>query len=81
MFPSVIWQRCQFHYQQNVTHHVPKVAMRKEIAAGIRTIFNAADRDDAEAKKQKFRFLTKMYGWIEAQVERQVGETRRFAWH
>jgi len=46
--------------------------------------------NDARIKEVEFRrgnrlsvfwFLTKMYGWIEAQVERQVGETRRFAWH
>jgi len=74
MFPSVIWQRCQFHYQQNVTHHVPKVAMRKEIAAGIRTIFNAADRDDAEAKKQKFIAQYKdkapaLIAWVEITID------------
>jgi transposase-like protein len=54
VFPSVIWQRCQFHFQQNVTQYVPKLAMRKPVAAAIRNIFNAADRDDAEVKKQKF---------------------------
>ncbi len=26
VFPSVPWQRCQFHLQQNAGHYVPKVA-------------------------------------------------------
>ena len=74
VFPSVIWQRCQFHYQQNVVHHVPKVALRKEIASAIRAIFNASDRDDAEAKKQKF--IDKYYKqapaltkWVELTID------------
>src|SRR5699024_147049 len=39
VFPSVPWQRCQFHLQQNAGHYVPRKAMRKTVAADIRAIF------------------------------------------
>jgi transposase-like protein len=29
VLPSVPWQRCQFHLQQNAGHYVPRVSMRK----------------------------------------------------
>ena len=44
------WQRCQFHLQKNAQKYVPRVAMRREVAAAIRAIFNAASL--AEAKQQ-----------------------------
>jgi transposase-like protein len=49
VFPSVPWQRCQFHLQQNAQSYAPKKAMKKEIAADIRAVFNAPD--DEEAKR------------------------------
>ena len=45
---SVPWQRCQFHLQQNAGAYVPKQAMRYEVAADIRSMFNAPDRSSAE---------------------------------
>ena len=45
---SVPWQRCQFHLQQNAGAYVPKQAMRYEVAADIRSMFNAPDRKTAE---------------------------------
>ena len=45
---SVPWQRCQFHLQQNAGAYVPKQAMRMEVAADIRAMFNAPDRKTAE---------------------------------
>ena len=45
---SVPWQRCQFHLQQNAGTYVPRQAMRGEVAADIRSIFNASDRKTAE---------------------------------
>ncbi len=45
---SVPWQRCQFHLQQNAGAYVPKQAMRIEVAADIRAMFNATDRQAAE---------------------------------
>ena len=48
VFGSVPWQRCQFHLQQNAGAYVPKQAMRMEVAADIRSMFNAPDRKVAE---------------------------------
>ena len=45
---SVPWQRCQFHLQQNAGAYVPKQAMRFEVAADIRSMFNAPDRKTVE---------------------------------
>lgn len=48
VFPTVPWQRCQFHLQQNAGHYVPKKSMRENVASDIRMIFNAPDRENAE---------------------------------
>jgi len=48
VFPSVKWQRCQFHLQQNAQSYVPKKAMKKQVANRIRAIFNAPDQAEAE---------------------------------
>jgi putative transposase len=48
VFPSILWQRCQFHLQQNAQQYVPRKAMKKEVGADIRSIFNAANREEAD---------------------------------
>ncbi len=48
VFGSIPWQRCQFHLQQNVGAYLPKQHMRLEVAADIRSMFNAPDRKTAE---------------------------------
>ena len=48
VFPSVPWQRCQFHLQQNAQAYVPKQSMKKEVAEDIRNIFNACNRVEAD---------------------------------
>lgn len=47
-FPSVAWQRCQFHLQQNASQYVPKQEMKAAVAADIRNIFDAPDRAEAD---------------------------------
>jgi putative transposase len=54
VFPSVPWQRCQFHLQQNAGQYVPKMAMRAAVAADIRSIFTAPDRNEAQLLLEKF---------------------------
>jgi putative transposase len=46
--PSVPWQRCQFHLQQNAQAYVPRLDLRKEVAQRIRSIFNAPDKAEAQ---------------------------------
>jgi transposase-like protein len=48
VFPSVPWQRCQFHLQQNAQSYVPKQNMKKEVSEDIRTIFNAPNKVEAD---------------------------------
>ncbi len=45
---GVPWQRCQVHLQRNATAYVPKADMREGVAADIRNIFNAPDREEAD---------------------------------
>jgi transposase-like protein len=54
VFPSVAWQRCQFHLQQNAGQYVPSVGQRGPVAAEIRAIFNAPDRHEAQRLLEKF---------------------------
>lgn len=56
VFPTVPWQRCQFHLQQNAGQHVPRQSMRKAVAEDLRNVFNAPDAD--EARRLLERFLT-----------------------
>lgn len=54
VFPSVPWQRCQFHLQQNAGAYVPHKDMRCQVAADIRAIFNAPDADEARRLFERF---------------------------
>lgn len=49
-FPGVLWQRCQFHLQQNASQYVPKLALRPTVAAELREILHAQSRPQAEAQ-------------------------------
>ncbi len=71
--PGVAWQRCQFHLQQNAVAYVPKVEMRKEVAAELRSVFNATDRIEAERllkrAVEKYRDAApKLAEWMETAV-------------
>lgn len=73
VFPSVPWQRCQFHLQQNAQSHVPKKSMKKEIAATIRAIFNAPNRIEADrllamAVKQYESTAADLTRWMEVAI-------------
>lgn len=50
VFPSVPWQRCQFHLQQNAQAYVPRLELRAQVAEDIRSIFNSPDRESAQAR-------------------------------
>ena len=47
VFPSVPWQRCQFHLQQNAQKYVPRLDQREAVARTIRSIFTAPECDEA----------------------------------
>jgi len=50
VFDATHWQRCQFHLQQNAQAYVPKLDMKKYVAADIRSTFNTSTL--AHAKQQ-----------------------------
>ena len=73
VFTGVPWQRCQFHLQQNAQSYVPKVGLKGEVAEDIRTIFNAPDREIAEAflrkAVEKYAVLApKLADWMEVNL-------------
>jgi putative transposase len=54
VFPSVPWQRCQFHLQQNAGHYVPRMDLRAKVGSDIRAIFNAPNADEANRLLEQF---------------------------
>lgn len=74
VFPSVSWQRCQFHLQQNASQYVVRVEQRKEVARDLRAVFNAVNREEAQ---RLLALMVKKYEtsaprlsvWLESNVE------------
>lgn len=48
VFPSVPWQRCQFHLQQNAQAHVSKRSQKKQVASDIKAILQAPNQEEAQ---------------------------------
>lgn len=72
-FAGVPWQRCQFHLQQNAMAFVPKIHLREEVAADLRTVFNAADLPAAQRQLktvvEKYQeSAPKLSIWLETNV-------------
>ena len=72
-FPGVPWQRCQFHLQQNAQSYVPRKALKRTVAEGLRGVFNAIDRADADRKLADFvknwrKSAPKLASWAEENV-------------
>ena len=73
VFTGIPWQRCQFHLQQNASQYVPRLSMKREVAADIRAIFNAPDRAQAEAQLRKTvekyaHSASKLADWLEGNI-------------
>ena len=66
VFPSIPWQRCQFHLQQNAGAHIPKKSMKKEAHEDIKSIFNMPSREEAAYMLKKT-------------VEKYAGKASEFA--
>jgi transposase-like protein len=74
VFPSVPWQRCQFHLQQNAQAYVPKQEMRKEVAAAIRGIFNAPNETEAkrlldQLQEHYEKSAPRLVAWAEQNIQ------------
>lgn len=73
VFPKVPWQRCQVHLQRNATAYVPKVAMRREVASDLRSIFNAPNLTEAqrllEMNVEKYETkASRLSSWMEENI-------------
>ena len=73
VFPSLPWQRCQFHLQQNAQAYVPHLEMRPKVAADIRSIFHCADRPSAERRLKEIvtaysASAPKLSAWLETAI-------------
>lgn len=73
IFPSVPWQRCQFHLQQNAQAYVPRLDLRAKVAADLRTIFTSPDLASAQTRlKDRVAFYSKtaprLAAWMEANI-------------
>ena len=74
VFPSVPWQRCQFHLAQNAQAHAHNRAQGRKMGQAIRDIFNAPSLADAEAMVTRVaqRFAQenpKWVKWLEENIE------------
>ena len=73
VFPSIPWQRCQFHMSQNAQHYAPKKHLREEIASAMRDIFNSPSFDTAEAmvrvvSKEFEKTAPEFVNWLESNI-------------
>ena len=73
VFPSVPWQRCQFHLQQNAQAYAPRLDQRAAIATAIRSIFNCPDRPTAQQRLKEVvaaysATAPKLAAWMEANL-------------
>lgn len=74
VFPSVPWQRCQFHMAQNAQAYAPSTAMREEIGQAVRDIFGCSSFDEAQTMKKKIieRYATTasdFSAWVEENID------------
>ncbi len=73
VFGGVPWQRCQFHLQVNAQAYVPRIEMRKEVAAALRAVFGAPSLHEAKRllaeTVQRYRSVApKLAVWMEENV-------------
>jgi putative transposase len=73
VFPSVPWQRCQFHLQQNAQSYVPKQSLKKAVANDIRSVFTAPNLNEAQRLLQltieKYKTgAPRLSAWMEANL-------------
>ncbi len=74
VFPSLPWQRCQFHLAQNAQAYAPKQSMKLEIAEVMREIFNSPNiemaREMARRGVEKYvKRAPEFSKWLEANIE------------
>lgn len=74
VFPSIPWQRCQFHFQKNAQDYAPNKAMKRDLADAVRYIFDSLNKEQA---LQKTKEIVEFYSdkaprfseWLEENIE------------
>ena len=74
VFPSVKWQRCQFHMAQNAQAYAPKKSMQEELGEAVRRVFQSSDYEMAKEQTKKCIEKYKLSApafikWLEDNVE------------
>jgi len=74
VFPSIPWQRCQFHMSQNAQGYAPKKSLKAPIGQAMKDIFNSPDLNNAklraEATANKFMEKAPEFSsWLENNIE------------
>lgn len=73
VFPAVLWQRCQFHLQQNAQAYVPRLDQRAAVAQAVRTVFNSPDATSAQRRLKDVvasyaESAPKLAAWMEENI-------------
>lgn len=73
IFPTVPWQRCQFHLAQNAQGYAPSQDLKKEIGQAMRDIFNSPSASHAQAMVKQIvekysKTAPKFVSWLEENV-------------
>ena len=74
VFPSVPWQRCQFHMSKNAQYYAPKQNLKESIAQAMKDIFNSCDLNTARLKaieiSKKFNKIAPEFSsWLDDNIE------------
>ena len=73
VLPGARWQRCQFHLAQNAVQHAPNLAVKAAIGRELRSVWNAASLETAEAELKRLvagyrQTAPKLAAWMETAV-------------
>lgn len=74
VFPSLKWQRCQFHMAQNAQSYAPNKMMKEELGEALRRIFQSCDYETAKEQARKCiekykKSAPDFVKWLESNVE------------
>jgi len=77
VFPSIPWQRCQFHMSKNAQNYSPKKSLKESIAQAMRDIFNSSDingakQKTAEISRQFSKIAPEFSSWLENNIDEGV---------
>ena len=74
VFPSIKWQRCQFHMAQNAQSYALKKTMQSDLGDAVRRIFQSPDYETAQEQKRKCiekykESAPEFVKWVEDNIE------------